>query len=102
MNDLIKKMFLYHLRLNVRGMSMRKDLENNMFEGVMEMIISAENDIKARLMAQRLEKDHMRESTRHMWAIDIDDQIRYVDCVMIGTTFMDSGVVMTSERHDRG
>jgi len=95
-------MFIYHLKLSIFGMMMRKDLDNNDFDGVMEMMIIAENDIKARLIAQRREKEHVRESTKHMWAVDIVDQIRYVDCVLIGSTFMTSGVVMTSERSDLG
>jgi hypothetical protein len=91
-------MFLYHLKLNDHGMNMRKYLES--FDGVLEMIISAESDTKARFIAHYREKDHMRESTRHMWAVDIVDQVRYIDCVMIGSSYIGNGVVMTSERHD--
>lgn len=74
-------------------------------DSVMKMIVSAPNDMVARSLALHREivyKEGRNRATLHFWGPTIEDQIKSIDCLLIGKSYVKEQIIATSEQHATG
>jgi hypothetical protein len=95
--------YIYELALNPHAWKLYKsDPSGN--DSVIKMIISATNDVDARKLAITKEWGGnfpgINMTTAKFWGPTIEEQIKYIQCVPIGTSFvLELKLLCTSEGH---
>jgi len=94
--------YLYELKLNSRAWAEYSDPQST--DSVSKMIISAKNDVEARMIAIKKEWGGQfpgrNVTTSMFWGPTLGEQIKYVQCTPIGTSFiLESYLFCTSEIH---
>ena len=95
--------YLYELALNTHAWKLYKsDPYTN--DSVIKMIVSATSDVEARMIAITKEWGGdfpgRNATTSMFWGPTIEEQIQYIQCVPIGTSFvLETRLICTSEGH---
>ena len=96
--------YLYELALNPHAWKLYKsDPYTN--DSVIKMIVSATSDVEARMIAITKEWGGdfpgQNMTTAMFWGPTIEEQIQYIQCVPIGTSFvLEARLLCTSEGHN--
>jgi hypothetical protein len=98
--------YFYELSLNEKAWTLYKP-EHYSTDAVTKMIITAKCDVDDRLYAinQEWGKDcpGINMHTAMFWGPTIEEQIKYIQCVPIGTSFiLETRLICSVERHDTG
>jgi hypothetical protein len=88
--------YLYKLSLSDTAWKIYESEPYN-FDAVFTMIISAPSEENARKIANDREKSNNNSDTVYFWCNS--KQAEYVDCVVIGAAFVNTGIVCSDEKH---
>jgi hypothetical protein len=101
-----EKYYLYELALTIGAWKIYNP-DPYSTHAVTKMVISAKTDVDARMIA--IEKEWGGQfpgrnvTTAMFWGPTIEEQIKYIQCVPIGISFvLESRVICVDERHDSG